>query len=42
MRSLREMPPFARERELETGRYSQLTTEQKEFLRSQDYGSGTQ
>jgi hypothetical protein len=34
MRSLKEMPPFAREREIETGRYSSLSPEDKELLRN--------
>ena len=34
MRALREMPPFAREREIETGRYSHFSPEEQEFLRS--------
>jgi hypothetical protein len=33
MRALREMPPFAREREIETGRYSQFSPQDKELLR---------
>jgi hypothetical protein len=31
---LREMPPFAREREIETGRYSQYSPEEKQILRN--------
>jgi len=34
MRALREMPPFAREREIETGRYSHFSPEERELLRS--------
>lgn len=34
MRALREMPPFVREREIETGRYSHFSPKEKEFLRS--------
>jgi len=34
MRALREMPPFAREREIETGRYSHFSAQEKEILRS--------
>jgi len=34
MRSLREMPPFARQREIETGRYSRLSPKEKELLRN--------
>jgi len=34
MRHLRDMPPFAREREIETGRYSHFSSEQRELLRS--------
>jgi hypothetical protein len=34
MRALREMPPFAREREIETGRYSHLPPEERELLRN--------
>jgi hypothetical protein len=34
MRALREMPPFAREREIETGRYSHFSPEEREPLRS--------
>ena len=33
MRALREMPPFAREREIETGRYSHFSPQEKEILR---------
>jgi hypothetical protein len=39
VRSLREMPPFAREREIEAGRFSSFTSEEKEFLLNQDYQS---
>ena len=31
---LREMPPFAREREIETGRYGQFSPEDKQILRN--------
>jgi hypothetical protein len=34
LQRLREMPPFAREREIETGRYSYYSTQEKELLRS--------
>ena len=34
MHALREMPLFAREREIETGRYSDFSPQEKEFLRS--------
>ena len=34
MRALREMPPFARERAIETGRYSRLSPEEREALRN--------
>lgn len=34
MRALREMPPFAREREIETGRYSHFSPEEQKLLRS--------
>ena len=34
MRALREMPPFARLREIETGRYSHLNAEERALLRS--------
>ena len=34
MRALREMPPFVREREIETGRYSHFSPEERELLRS--------
>ena len=34
MRELREMPPFAREREIETGRYSHYSPQEKQLLRS--------
>jgi hypothetical protein len=36
MRELREMPPFARQREIETGRYSQFSPAERELLRSFD------
>jgi hypothetical protein len=34
MRALHEMPPFAREREIEHGRYSQFSPEAREMLRN--------
>jgi hypothetical protein len=34
LQRLREMPPFAREREIETGRYSQFSSEDKQILRN--------
>jgi len=34
MRALREMPPFAREREIEHGRYSNFSPEEREMLRN--------
>jgi len=34
MRALREMPPFAREREIETGRYRHFSPEERELLRT--------
>jgi len=34
MRVLREMPPFAREREIERGRYSHFSAEERELLRN--------
>jgi hypothetical protein len=42
MRHLREMPPFAREREIETGRYSDFSPQKKALLRrfDQQLGSG--
>jgi hypothetical protein len=36
MRALREMPPFAREREIDFGRYSSFSPEEQELLRSLD------
>ena len=36
MQALREMPPFARQREIETGRYSHFSAEEREILRSLD------
>ncbi len=36
MRALREMPPFARQREIETGRYSHFSPEERELLRNLD------
>jgi hypothetical protein len=35
MRHLRDMPPYAREREIESGRYSHFSPEEKEQLRAQ-------
>jgi len=34
MRALHEMPPFAREREIEHGRYSRFSPEEREMLRN--------
>jgi len=34
MRALHEMPPFAREREIEHGRYSHFSPEEREMLRN--------
>jgi hypothetical protein len=34
LQRLREMPPFAREREIETGSYSYFSPQEKELLRS--------
>lgn len=34
IRALHEMPPFAREREIETGRYSHFSPQEKKLLRS--------
>jgi hypothetical protein len=34
MRTLREMPPFAREREIDHGRYSNFSPEERELLRN--------
>ena len=36
LRALREMPPYAREREINTGRYSHFSPEEKELLRNLD------
>jgi len=33
MQELREMPPFARDREIETGRYSHFSAQEREILR---------
>lgn len=33
MQALREMPPFAREREIDYGRYSHFSPEERELLR---------
>jgi hypothetical protein len=35
-RALREMPPFAREREIDFGRYSNLSPKERELLRNLD------
>ena len=34
VRQLRRMPPFAREREIDFGRYNNLSPEQRELLRN--------
>jgi hypothetical protein len=34
MRSLREMPPYAREREIDHGHYSNFSSEEMELLRA--------
>jgi hypothetical protein len=34
MQMLHEMPPYAREREIATGRYSHFTPQEKQLLRS--------
>lgn len=34
MRALREMPPYAREREIDRGRYSHFTPEERDLLRN--------
>jgi hypothetical protein len=34
LQRLSEMPPFAREREIETGRYSQFSAGEKQILRN--------
>ncbi len=34
MRALHEMPPFAREREIEHGRYSHFSPEERDMLRN--------
>jgi hypothetical protein len=34
LQRLSEMPPFAREREIETGRYSQFSSAEKQILRN--------
>lgn len=36
MRALREMPPFAREREIDFGRYSRFSPKERELLRNMD------
>jgi hypothetical protein len=40
MQRLREMPPFAREREIEKGLYSKFSAAEKEILRSGVEGFG--
>jgi hypothetical protein len=37
MRALREMPPFAREREIDYGRYSHFSPRERELLRNVDF-----
>jgi hypothetical protein len=37
MRALRGMPPFAREREIDLGRYSQFSPAERELLKSLDF-----
>jgi hypothetical protein len=34
LETLREMPPFAREREIEIGRYREFSPEEKQILRN--------
>jgi hypothetical protein len=34
MRALREMPPSVREREIDTGRYSHFSAEERDMLRN--------
>ncbi len=34
MRALQEMPPFAREREIDHGRYSHFSAEERDLLRN--------
>ena len=34
MRALREMPPSVRQREIDTGRYSHFSAEERELLKS--------
>jgi hypothetical protein len=36
MRALREMPPFAREREIDHGRYSHFSPEERDLLKHLD------
>jgi hypothetical protein len=36
MRTLREMPPFAREREIDFGRYSNFSFKERELLKNMD------
>lgn len=37
MRALREMPPFAREREIDYGRYSHFSTDERAYLKGIDF-----
>jgi hypothetical protein len=37
MRALREMPPFARQREIDYGRYSHFTPGERQLLRTANY-----
>jgi len=37
MRALREMPPLAREREIDFGRYGDFSPEERELLRNLDH-----
>jgi hypothetical protein len=41
MRALHEMPPFAREREIEHGRYSHFSPEEREMLRNAERFRGS-
>jgi hypothetical protein len=36
LQRLREMPPFAREREINAGRYRQFSSEEKQILRNDE------
>lgn len=38
MNHLREMPPFAREREIDFGRYSHFSPADKDLLRNASFG----